>query len=85
VCDGFGIIAAALTTLLGYGFVFGLMAIYSVGHMTLDVDDEHIPKKRVYFFYFLIPFALLCVAAYLYCVAVLPTTCCNLHVFVSEY
>jgi len=32
--------------------------------------DEIIPKKRVYF---LIPLALLCVASYLYCVAVLPT------------
>jgi O-antigen/teichoic acid export membrane protein len=28
----FGIIAAALTTLLGYGFVFGVTAIYSVRH-----------------------------------------------------
>lgn len=32
--------------------------------------DELIPKKRVHF---LLPLALLCVAAYLYCVAVLPT------------
>ncbi|HYA32955.1 MAG TPA: hypothetical protein VEG65_03020 [Candidatus Bathyarchaeia archaeon] len=40
--------------------------------------DELIPKKRLYF---LIPFALLCVAAYLYCVAVLPTNVLPLDTF----
>jgi hypothetical protein len=42
--------------------------------------DELIPKKRVYF---LFPFALLCVAAYLYCVAVLPTNLLPLAEFQS--
>ena len=42
--------------------------------------DELIPKKRVYF---LFPFALLCVAAYLYCVAVLPTNLLPLAYFQS--
>jgi O-antigen/teichoic acid export membrane protein len=41
----FGIIAAALTTLLGYGFIFGVTAIYSVRHMTLDVDFGFILKS----------------------------------------
>ena len=41
----FGIIAAALTTALGYGFVFGVTAIYSVRHMTLDVDFGFIVKS----------------------------------------
>ncbi|MFZ1021734.1 MAG: oligosaccharide flippase family protein [Halobacteriota archaeon] len=41
----FGIIAAALTTVLGYGFVFGVTAIYSVRHMTLDVDFGFILKS----------------------------------------
>lgn len=40
-----GIIAAALTTLLGYGFVFGVTVIYSVRHMTLDVDFGFILKS----------------------------------------
>jgi O-antigen/teichoic acid export membrane protein len=31
----FGIIAAALTTLLGYGVVFGLTAIYSIRRIRL--------------------------------------------------
>jgi O-antigen/teichoic acid export membrane protein len=41
----FGIIAAALTTVLGYGFVFGVTAIYSVRQMTLDVDFGFILKS----------------------------------------
>jgi O-antigen/teichoic acid export membrane protein len=41
----FGIIAAALTTVLGYGFVFGVTAIYSVRYMTLDVDFGFILKS----------------------------------------
>ena len=41
----FGIIAAALTTLLGYGFIFGVTAIYSIRHMTLDVDFGFILKS----------------------------------------
>ena len=40
-----GIIAAALTTVLGYGFVFGVTAIYSVRHMTLDVDFGFVLKS----------------------------------------
>jgi O-antigen/teichoic acid export membrane protein len=40
-----GIVAAALTTLLGYGFVFGVTAIYSVRHMALDVDFGFILKS----------------------------------------
>jgi len=40
-----GITAAALTTLMGYGFVFGVTAIYSVRHMTLDVDFGFILKS----------------------------------------
>jgi len=41
----FGIIAAALTTVLGYGFVFGVTAFYSVRHMTLGVDFGFILKS----------------------------------------
>ena len=41
----FGIIAAALTTLLGYGFIFVVTAIYSVLHMTLDVDFGFVLKS----------------------------------------
>ena len=41
----FGIIAAALTTLLGYGFIFGVTAIYSIRHMTLDIDFGFILKS----------------------------------------
>ncbi len=41
----FGIIAAALTTLLGYGFIFGITAIYSIRRMTLDVDFGFILKS----------------------------------------
>jgi O-antigen/teichoic acid export membrane protein len=41
----FGIMAAALTTVLGYGFVFGITVIYSVRHMTLDVDFGFILKS----------------------------------------
>jgi len=41
----FGIIAAALTTLLGYGFILAVTAIYSVRHMTLDVDFGFILKS----------------------------------------
>ena len=41
----FGIIAAALTTVLGYGFAFGFTAIYSVRIMTLDVDFGFILKS----------------------------------------
>ena len=41
----FGIIAAALTTLLGYGFVFGVTTFYSARHMTLDVDFGFIFKS----------------------------------------
>jgi O-antigen/teichoic acid export membrane protein len=41
----FGIIAAALTTLLGYGVVFGLTAIYSIRRMTLGVDFGFILKS----------------------------------------
>ena len=41
----FGIIAAALITLLGYGFIFGLTAIYSIRRMTLDVDLGFILKS----------------------------------------
>jgi O-antigen/teichoic acid export membrane protein len=41
----FGIIAAALTTLLGYSFVFGVTAIYSVRIMTLGVDFGFILKS----------------------------------------
>jgi O-antigen/teichoic acid export membrane protein len=41
----FGIIAAALTTLLGYGFIFGLTAMYSIRRMTLDVDFGFILKS----------------------------------------
>ena len=41
----FGIIAAALTTVLGYGFIFSVTAIYSVRHMTLDVDFGFIFKS----------------------------------------
>ena len=41
----FGIVAAALTTLLGYGFIFGVTAIYSVRRMTLDVDLGFILKS----------------------------------------
>jgi O-antigen/teichoic acid export membrane protein len=41
----FGIIAAALTTLLGYGFVFGVTAMYSARHATLDVDFGFILKS----------------------------------------
>jgi hypothetical protein len=40
--------------------------------------DELVPKKRLYF---LLPFALLCVATYLYCVAVLPTNLLPLDAF----
>jgi O-antigen/teichoic acid export membrane protein len=40
-----GIMAAALTTLLGYGFVFGVTAIYSVRNMRLDVDFGFILKS----------------------------------------
>jgi O-antigen/teichoic acid export membrane protein len=41
----FGILAAALTTVLGYSFVFGVTAIYSVRHITLDVDFYFILKS----------------------------------------
>jgi O-antigen/teichoic acid export membrane protein len=41
----FGIIAAAVTTLLGYGFIFGITAFYSARHMTLDVDFGFIFKS----------------------------------------
>jgi O-antigen/teichoic acid export membrane protein len=41
----FGIIAAVLITLLGYGFIFGLTAIYSIRRMTLDVDLGFILKS----------------------------------------
>ena len=41
----FGIIAAALTTLLGYGFIFGITAIYSIRRMTLDLDLGFILKS----------------------------------------
>ncbi len=41
----FGIIAAALTTVLGYGFVFGVTAIYSVRHMMIDVDFGFVLKS----------------------------------------
>jgi O-antigen/teichoic acid export membrane protein len=41
----FGIVAAALTTVLGYGFVFGVTAIYSVRYMTFDVDFGFILKS----------------------------------------
>lgn len=41
----FGVIAAALATVLGYSFVFGVTAIYSVRHMTLDVDFGFILKS----------------------------------------
>jgi hypothetical protein len=41
----FGIIAATLTTVRGYGFVFGVTAIYSVRHMTLDVDFGFVLKS----------------------------------------
>jgi Gpi18-like mannosyltransferase len=40
--------------------------------------DTIVPKKRLHF---LIPFALLCVAGYLYCLAVLPTNLLPLDVF----
>jgi O-antigen/teichoic acid export membrane protein len=41
----FGIIAAALTTLVGYGFILGVTAIYSIRRMTLDVDFGFILKS----------------------------------------
>jgi O-antigen/teichoic acid export membrane protein len=41
----FGIIAAALTTLLAYGFIFGVTAIYSIRRMTLDIDFGFILKS----------------------------------------
>ena len=41
----FGIIAAALTTVLGYGFVFGITSIYSVKRMRLGVDFGFILKS----------------------------------------
>jgi O-antigen/teichoic acid export membrane protein len=43
----FGIIAAAVTTLLGYGFIFGVTAVYSSRHMKLDVDFGFILKSIV--------------------------------------
>ena len=41
----FGIIAAAVTTLLGYGFVLGVTAFYAARQMRLDVDFGFIFKS----------------------------------------
>jgi O-antigen/teichoic acid export membrane protein len=41
----FGIMAAAVTTLLGYGFVLGVTAFYAARQMRLDVDFGFIFKS----------------------------------------
>ena len=70
----FGIIAAALTMLLGYGFIFVVTAIYSVRHMTLDVDFGFI-LKIIFASIVISPFVLVWHASGLLSISVLIVSC----------